>query len=449
MKAGPLAIILFAGALLRFGYFFLILNFNPEGFWITDSGEYWRLAENLINHLQFSKSNGAPFEPEHLRTPLYPLYISLINLTGGGLYAVIISQIIISLATIWVVWKTTWLISFNKISSGIAASFFALDLPSMIFSNYVLSETLYVFLLASAVYLFVLHYRYKKIHFLISFGFVAGLTALCRPSSIYLLALWPILLLFSNENFRIKLSRASLFTLIFALTILPWLVRNKTTFDKFFFSTTSDFMMAAWVAPNIKAIRENKGVAEARYELWTDWYYNSPYDAYHEPLDYMHYVRDKSMSIISSEPGIALKQHALGVFHLLAKPARGQFAHQLTGVNTYDPATTLNEASPGSDLMKTYNKSAGWLVLLVVFQLLMLFLLYSGILGLALTLKRNKETFLILFLGVTVLLLVNLVVPPITYSRFRMPALPLLVILSGIGWANLLNYVITRRLYKV
>jgi len=70
--AKKISLILFLCLFLR-GLLFLGIIFlnGPDGFFIDflDPHQYWRIADNLINHGTFSRSESPPLKPEHGRPP--------------------------------------------------------------------------------------------------------------------------------------------------------------------------------------------------------------------------------------------------------------------------------------------------------------------------------------------------------------------------------------------
>ena len=80
----------------------LVMIYYPNGvFESSDSVEYHQLALNLLQHGEFSRSLRAPYEPEIIRTPVYPLMFAGLYGTFGIQPAIIVfTQIALSVATI-------------------------------------------------------------------------------------------------------------------------------------------------------------------------------------------------------------------------------------------------------------------------------------------------------------------------------------------------------------
>jgi hypothetical protein len=68
-----------------------------------DSPRYLQLARNLAEGHGFSAAKVAPYEPEVFRAPLYPLFLSLLLRSGGGLSAMIAVQLFLHLTAAWCV----------------------------------------------------------------------------------------------------------------------------------------------------------------------------------------------------------------------------------------------------------------------------------------------------------------------------------------------------------
>lgn len=154
MKNKQLLYILLVAFLIRFVYFIAIAILNPEGFYMYDSYGYWQIAFNVKEYGIFSQSYNIPIEPDYYRTPLYPLFIILAESIQVETYPIIILQIVLGVATCYYTYKLGELITNNKFIASIAALFIAIDIPSIVMNNIVMTETLFSFLLILCVLLF-------------------------------------------------------------------------------------------------------------------------------------------------------------------------------------------------------------------------------------------------------------------------------------------------------
>jgi hypothetical protein len=208
----------------------------------ADAGQYFMYAYNLRHKHIYSQQVGnpenleSPVKPDAVRSPGYPLFLSLLvnDLpTKKMINLILFSQVIISTLTI----LFTFLL-FEKIlcplwSLGIAL-LVALS-PHLIVSNsYILTETLFCFLLVALGWLISLFGKRQSFWLGICIGAIMGIAALVRPSLQFfplILSLFLILQYGWKKGFRFSL----IIMLGFAFTFLPWIARNMITLD-----TTTD-----------------------------------------------------------------------------------------------------------------------------------------------------------------------------------------------------------------
>jgi len=148
-----LRILLFTGILLS----------NPKGFLTnTDSNQYWQIAENILNHSSFSLSNTQPITPDHSRTPFYPLFISLLKWLGLDVAGIIFIQILVSAATCLMVILLTYKLVGSWKPAYLAGAIVAFDIPSIVYANSLLTETVFTFLLTLSILFLWLYFKIKR-----------------------------------------------------------------------------------------------------------------------------------------------------------------------------------------------------------------------------------------------------------------------------------------------
>ena len=247
-----LLIVMAVGLILRLGLLFV---FWDEPLTIGDEIHYQRLAENILNHHEFSYEEG---QPHSLRPPFYPFFLSAVYfLTGGpSPNAVRIVQIFLSLGIMIVV----YLFGKNAFDAriGILAAFIFAVYPSFIFfTHLLLSELLFTLFLLLFVYLFFKFLKEdstgaeqstfpnakgfpysnfslssnKNIRITFLTGLLLGLGALTRSGLFPFLFVAIIFVFFVCRGIlfeRIKWVCA--LSLGFVLVVSPWTVRNYILF---------------------------------------------------------------------------------------------------------------------------------------------------------------------------------------------------------------------------
>lgn len=260
------SIIVFALSLRILLFIGIRLN-NPEGFLTnTDSIQYWQIAENILNHSTFSPSSTPPLLPDHSRTPLYPLFISFLKWLGLSVQGIIFFQISVSALTCLIVIFLTYKLLGSWKSAYLAGAIVAFDIPSIVYSNSLLTETVFTFLLTLSILFLVLHFKEpEKISSLLISGVLVGLSILCRPISIFL-PLFIVLLIFTfSQRPKFYLfKRASLYLILCFVVVSPWLVRNQIVLGTPILSTMGYNNILYYRAAGVYAVKQGIPLSNRR-----------------------------------------------------------------------------------------------------------------------------------------------------------------------------------------
>ena len=113
----------------------------------ADSGAYVELAQGLRSGCGFARiSNGNCFPPENNRTPGYPVFLSLMP----NLWIAMVAQTLLSGVMIFVLGafvSARWGLSAGLVASALVA----LDVPSIVYSDEIMTETLFTVLFVLGV----------------------------------------------------------------------------------------------------------------------------------------------------------------------------------------------------------------------------------------------------------------------------------------------------------
>ena len=116
----------------------------------SDGKMYYNLAVNLLEYNIFSNPIGPPFVPNTFRTPIYPLFLAFwYALFGYKLYVPIICQIFISSLTCIITYKLGKMLLIEK-AAFCAGLLTAFEYSGVVFSNILITDTLFSFLQRSA-----------------------------------------------------------------------------------------------------------------------------------------------------------------------------------------------------------------------------------------------------------------------------------------------------------
>lgn len=405
---------------------------NPDGIWAFDSYSYWQNAYNLFHHGIFSQSYKGTLQPDYFRTPIYPLFLlPFINSSGGA--GIVFFQIILSSLSSLLIALAAFELFKNSRLALIAGLILALDIPSIVFSQLVLTETLFVFLLCVYLYLFILYFTRKRISFLLIGAFVHGLLLLCRPVALFTLAFPLLILLFHYPSVKAKAKYAIIYILVFLFSLLPWLIRNKMQFDHYFISTIGSSVLLNYHAASIVSEKENIPFNLAQTQLRLQAVNEFTGDAVKEPVAFAKVNRQNAFAIIAENKTIFVKQHLGGVFSILFKPVRGYIDNLLGYTKGYHSASASSFPINKYTVRIVKQLSSPISLSLVIYQLVFLGIIYLGFLRGIFIWRQQYNLILLGFFLLLIFYFANITLPPFNEARFRLPLMPFIAIISALG----------------
>lgn len=370
-----------------------------------------------------------PQYPGSYQPPFYPLFLAAVLALGGrSLLAVQLVQVALGLLTVGLVYGLgrAW---FGRRAGLIAAAWCAVSADLVCFAHYYFSETLFVCLLVAVLYLLVRGAAPPAPAAAAAAGLLAGLAALTRGVAVYALPLLAAWLVWRHaERAPRALRRAALFLLAAALPIVPWSVRSTRLHGGFvLIDTNGPFNLWRGNAPDTFADRAHSPEGQ----------YAAPFDG----LPLMPVARQTQRVLVETcrrELGhdrptdleIASCASALALREIRAHP--GVFLRRAV-------IKLIDLWNPTSWFMRRMRTGAYGHVLPLVEGLLTwaAVCLHVALLALAAAgawlARRRPETWLLLGL-VGYFSAVHAVSFGLT--RFRLPMLPLLMLLAGCALAG-------------
>ena len=183
-----------------------------------DSQTYERIGREIFN--------GSLVATDH-HMPGYGVWMFISNSISQNYYGVIITDILISSATIYLIYLLSKEIFNDQIISKISAVIFALYPMSIYFSISSLSESLYVFLLILGILLL---YKDK----LLMAIFILVLSIYVKSISDYLV---PVLILsfaiIKKHSLKKTFLNLSCYFVIYSILLAPWWIHNLKKYNKF------------------------------------------------------------------------------------------------------------------------------------------------------------------------------------------------------------------------
>lgn len=196
-----------------------------------DAAHYVSYAKNLIDHHTFSKDT-IDSEPDSFWSPGYPTFIAinmkLSELVGSDFYN---TTIIFQLFLGSIVVVLTFLLGnmFLNIWWSLLASLLTLFSPHLIsYSALLISETLFSFLLISAIYFFCQFLNKNRTYLILISSLLFGLAYLTNQVLFFYPLLIVMLLFFIK---KITLKKMIPFLLVYFMIVFSWSIRNSISVE--------------------------------------------------------------------------------------------------------------------------------------------------------------------------------------------------------------------------
>ena len=436
---GVLLIALCIAAAFRIIVFNEVYQSNPERIVSPDTVRYEVPALALLEN--GSMRDGLPVnETQDVHVaPAYPWFIYAVYAVFGEDHrALVYAQIALSLLNILLVYFLGSAIWSNR-SAAAAASLFALAPLHSLYSSILLSETLFVFsvlLLCNLAVRFLKYYSFKSTMSLAIFlGLAFGVSALVRPISYYLVFPFLIALFIFHctlKNVSIKRFVLSALCILigFSVVVGPWQIRNKSIADEALFTDNPGQIMLYWKAAGMIAYRDGVPAATVREQLRRA----APTD-FSSISDKHAYEKKVGLDIIKSDIPAYIKFSINGLRSILIGPGLKKFGNYFDGEN----AGSVNGV--GENALETRTGFKSWYLLIIAYSVLYLLAIYLlCLVGCVSFWRRGKNRIVLVFcMAVAAYFVLASTGHTAADSRMRIPAMPLIILFSGIGLTSLLG----------
>ncbi len=401
---------------------------NQRVFLFPDSVGYLKPAEELLHTGRFADGGHA----ELTRTPGYPLLLLPGIVLNKVVLVTIALQVILSLLTVWLVYRITALLFENESAAAAAALLYSLEPLSILYTSLILSETLYAALLAAFCFcLFDYLKRRQALGNLILAALALAASIYVRPVGYYLpilvsLVLLPVLLL----RFR-KLKYVLHAAIFLALSFGPvaaWQVRNRVQTGYGGFSAVTEINLYLYQGASAKAKAEGRSFQEVKREL--SQFEDQP------PARKYAAMRREGVRLILEHPLEYAVIHLDGIVRILFDPGAIDF---LKLFQSYPRLGGILGDIADRGLLPVVlglardNPLAFW-IQLVFFALLAAYYVLAaiGLFG-----KSPAALWDKIVLVALIAYFVAISGGPHGYGRFRHPAMPFLCMLAGWGLYSL------------
>ena len=416
-------------------------------FYTGDTAQYIAPARELIAHHSFFSDGSlearvwnspiAP-APDIIRTPGYPLLLTVGLLLGPLVPITVALQIWLSCFTVYMVYKSAGLIFESEKVALSAALLYAVEPLAVIFSSLLSTEAMFTAILMLGVYYLIRYLKGQSLtDVLVSAGALAA-SVYVRPAGYFLpviiaagLAMWTAMA--GGQNSRMLIHLSAFLVVFFGLTGL-WRIRNKVVTDYSGVSSVFSDDMYCNAAASILAAKWHLsyGAVQRRlgcYDL-NIYFQDHPEQKTQTIGEVVKYECDYATLIFLHNPAIFARIYLQGVMRAIFDPASTEF---IRFFDLYPKEGGLLETAVDRGTFAALealfrNRLLAWTTV----ALLMLQLLYIS--GACITLfKAPMRDPAILI--IVIIMGYYLVLPggPSAWDRYRHPAMPLMCILAGHG----------------
>jgi hypothetical protein len=417
----PIFSILLLAFILRITLFFISGQYGYSSFFLFDTYRYLNIGTHLFEDGLYAEKITEPIFESVYVTPGAPVLFYLLR-SIGGLDAIILFQIFCQLLTCYFLMKTVKILypEYEKFSALFCGLLFALDIPTIVLGNVIMTETVFTLLFFLFFYFFIsflVNHRAKNSLYASCF---LGLSALFRPIILY----FPIvIIIYFSLHFlitkKIQFKPLLYFFIPFYLLTGSWYFTNYKMHGHIFYSMVGEFNLLYFQAADIYAEVNGISVAEARTTLYHDVQNSFDASEYDQVDQYIFYARSGEMArkIILENPVPFLKNMARANINLFFRPVRDY----------------LKITLGSNELFHTRSKDHSLFILIsdywqMILNVLLFILIIPGILFLY---SKNPAA---AFFMISVFLYFMLVCSgPEIDGRFRVPLVPVILINACAG----------------
>lgn len=381
-----------------------------------DSTVYKKLALNLAKNGVFSRSESPPYQPEIFMTPLYPSFLASIYIISGYKpYIAVLLQIFIGSATCLLIYKLGKIL-FDERTALLAGLFTAFEYSGILYSNILITETLFNFLFAVHVIFLMKFLKSDRIKWLAYSAVFLGISSLTRAASVYFFMFLVVIFgVHFRKNLKKGIMKYSAFTLIFLAVLSPWVARSYRVSGKFMVSSAQNKVLD-WSFDELREIFKERNATFQDVDSVQDTNLRKT----NQGKLSKKRIFNTFKRYIYRTLRFLLIPSSSSYFKLLDLPHKEMKIEELGGTPWESIKLTIQKKSKQERFV---------FVLCVSF---LLFLYFTMSVGVYRAIKKNKKETLLLI----IIIIIYFMIPALSISwtqRYRVPIMPYVILLSSYG----------------
>ncbi|MCL4469036.1 MAG: glycosyltransferase family 39 protein [Deltaproteobacteria bacterium] len=367
-----------------------------------------------------------------IRAPGYPVYFTIIySLFGIKPGIALFLQLLLSgFIPLLIFFNAERL--FGETIARTAALVSVVEPVSIIYSNLLLSETLFVIpMLISSLFLIEAVKRGSLSRLLVA-AVCTGIAAYFRAVMFYMPFMYiAIYLLLAKQSAKKRIVHIGAFAGVFVVVIAPWIIRNYVRYGYTGFCGIQDINLYYYRATGVAAQLEKRPFLDVQME-----FYNAVPKGLSTSKEFSFY-RDRAMSIILNHPLVYLKVAIRGAVNLLLAPER-YGVYMLSGhLNSYRLSGFLWDRFSIKSIVKKFASPSPLILCILIYQVLFTFAAIAlALFGILVALRKYRYAELIIVLSI-LCYFIGVSSGPEADARMRIPILPYGLILSAVALNDL------------
>ena len=427
---------------------------DPSIYFTPDTASYVVPAQELVAFHRFF-SDGSPAAavwntpvapaPDTVRTPGYPLLLTVGLLLGRFETVTIAFQVLLSSFTVYLVYGTAYLLFESESTALTAATLYTIEPLSVLFSSLLAPETLFTAMLMVGVYYLVRYLRRQSSADLLISGGALAAAVYIRPAGYFLpliiaggLAAW--MLGPAQQNKPGLIASLGVFVIVSGGPIGLWQLRNKVTTGYSGFSSVFTEDLYCCSAASVLASQQDLSYTDMQDRLGcynlNVYFQNHPEQRTWSVAKRFDYMNHAAVHILLDSPLIYARIYFEGVLRSTFDPGSTEYVRFF---DLYPKEGGLIDVAVDKGIVKTLealflNPILAWST---VVMLAVQFMYFSGA-----CMAISKRSILDpAILAGLVIMVYYLAIPggPAVWGRFRHPAMPLMSVFAAYGLVSLLR----------
>lgn len=417
-----------------FGFLLTLITilFFANNIYVPDSSTYYEPARALAERFAFLKN---PTSDEYMffRTPGYPLFLAFLYAIIDNDSFVIFAQYILFLATSWVVYKIAFEIFNNKKIAQIAFAVSLFDFARLYFAQVIATETFFTFVLTAAIYFWVLFIKRGDLKSFALFCLFFSLDILVRPILLYFAPIILVFLVFRKDFIR----NSIVFGLIFCVFVFGWMYRNYALSGVFDIASNKGDNAYFYKNAAIEARLNNTRFLEQKTLMENEWQEeleNNSTLKYMNEMELSRHMTALTLEKIKEHPFIFASIQFKGLLPLFFDSGSTNFA-VLYGLHKSGSGITGDFATMDflSLLKRIFENHLPILLFGMIGFIYIIPLYFFFAKGLVLFCAKKELDLIRVFLAVIFLYLVYLSIGAESFSRLRVPLMPIIYLIASFG----------------